>query len=318
MSPAGAGGPGRSLDPALADRIERLPGVEEVDRFRAFEVRYGGRPATLAFFDAGVRAAEGGLVFLSGRPARVGPAGPRRARRGHRQRAVRQQAGRARRRRHLSLPLGGRRVSFRVADIYYDYSGERGFMMADRSRLLALPARRIRARHAGGLPRARRASRRRFGPPSPRCGRRQPRRRRVERGDPADRADDLRQDLRHHLRARGRVDLRRGDGHRRRAARARHRSAPRIGPAALPRRVEAAGPAADPVRGRPARPAGQRRRALRSASRSRCCSSSSSTSSRSAGRSSFTGRSASSSARCRSSTPRPSLPASIRRMPPRA
>ncbi len=135
VSPAGAGGPGRSLDPALADRIGALRGVEEVDRFRAFEVRYGGRPATLAFVDAGVRAAEGGLVFLSGRPARSVLPGlvgrdevivsePFANKQGVRAGDV------------ISLPLGGRRVAFRVADIYYDYSSERGYMMADRSRLL--------------------------------------------------------------------------------------------------------------------------------------------------------------------------------------
>ena len=136
VSPAGAGGPGRQLDPSLADRIERLPGVQEVDRFRAFEVRYRGRPATLAFFDAGVRAREGGLVFLSGRPAAAVLPGlvgrdavivsePFANKQGVR-------VGD-----ELALPLGGRRVSFRVADVYYDYSGERGFIMADRSRLLA-------------------------------------------------------------------------------------------------------------------------------------------------------------------------------------
>jgi putative ABC transport system permease protein len=135
VSPAGPGGGGRRLDPALADGIERLSGVDEVDRFRAFEIRYAGRPATLAFFEAGVRARQGGLVFLSGRrasevlPGLVGRdvvivsepfANKQGVRPGDR----------------LALPLGGRRVSFRVADVYYDYSGERGFVMADRSRLI--------------------------------------------------------------------------------------------------------------------------------------------------------------------------------------
>ena len=67
LSPAGYGGPNRSLDPALAARIEGLPGVAAVDRFRAFEIRYQGRPATLAFIDARVGALHGGLRFLSGR-----------------------------------------------------------------------------------------------------------------------------------------------------------------------------------------------------------------------------------------------------------
>jgi putative ABC transport system permease protein len=134
VSPAGGGS--RSLDPALADRIARLPGVEEVDRFRAFDVRYKGRPSTLAFFDAGVRARQGGLVFLSGRrasavlPVLVGRDEVIVSEPFANKQAVR--AGDL-----IRLPLGGREVPFRVADVYYDYSGERGFIMADRSRLLA-------------------------------------------------------------------------------------------------------------------------------------------------------------------------------------
>jgi putative ABC transport system permease protein len=135
VGPAG-GGTGRVLDPVLAERIERLPGVEEVDRFRAFEVRYKGRPTTLAFFDVGVRVRQGGLVFLSGR--RAASVLPRLVGRDEvivsepfaNKHGVR--AGDV-----IPLPLGGRRVDFRVADVYYDYTGERGFVMADRSRLLA-------------------------------------------------------------------------------------------------------------------------------------------------------------------------------------
>ena len=36
----------------------------------------------------------------------------------------------------LTLALGGRNASFRVADIYYDYSSERGFIVMDRGTLL--------------------------------------------------------------------------------------------------------------------------------------------------------------------------------------
>jgi putative ABC transport system permease protein len=135
LSPAGYGDDSRSLDPALADRLERLPGVAAVDRFRAFEIRYRGRPATLAFFDAGISAKLGSLTFLSGRPSaevvsaligadRVIVSEPF---------AYKQQVRRGDR---LALPIGGRAVSFEVIDIYYDYSGERGFVMADRSTLL--------------------------------------------------------------------------------------------------------------------------------------------------------------------------------------
>jgi putative ABC transport system permease protein len=135
VGPAGPGGPDRHLEPAFADRLERLAGVAAVDRFRGFTVRYGGRPVTLAFSDMRVGAAHGGLRFLSGRPpAAVLPAmidrdevivsEPFAYKNGVR-------AGDL-----LALPLGGRLVSFRVADVYYDYTGERGFVLADRSRLL--------------------------------------------------------------------------------------------------------------------------------------------------------------------------------------
>lgn len=135
LSPAGYGGPNRHLDPGLADRIERLPGVAAVDRFRAFEVRYQGRPATLAFFDARVSARHGGLTFLSGRPGRtvVEDLIDRDAVIVSEPFANKQhvRAGDT-----IALPLAGRRVSFRVIDVYFDYSGERGFLMADRSTLL--------------------------------------------------------------------------------------------------------------------------------------------------------------------------------------
>jgi len=135
VSPIGPGAGDRHLAPAFADRVERLPGIAAVDRFRGYIVRYGGRPVTLAFSDARVGAEHGGLRFLSGRPAsavlpglvghdRVIVSEPFAYKNGVR-------AGD-----EIALPLAGRRVRFRVADVYYDYTGERGFVLADRSRLL--------------------------------------------------------------------------------------------------------------------------------------------------------------------------------------
>jgi putative ABC transport system permease protein len=130
-----ASGGGGLMDPVLADRIERLPGVAAVDRFRAFEVRHKGRPATLAFFEASVSARHGTLTMLSGRPApdvlraligrdAVIVSEPFANKRGVR-------AGD-----EIPIPLGGRQVKSRVLDVYYDYTGERGFLLADRSMLL--------------------------------------------------------------------------------------------------------------------------------------------------------------------------------------
>ncbi|HEY7209070.1 MAG TPA: FtsX-like permease family protein [Bryobacteraceae bacterium] len=124
-----------TMSPDVADRIEKLPGVSAVDRFRAYAISYEGLPATLAGGESSrVRAADSAR-FLPGQNAseilaklstgdyaivsepfankhnvRVGD--------------------------NLHLPLAGAIRNFRVLGIYYDYSTERGFIVLDRKTLL--------------------------------------------------------------------------------------------------------------------------------------------------------------------------------------
>jgi putative ABC transport system permease protein len=133
-----AGPPGRPPPDARADiaaRLEALPEVAAIDQFRAYEISYQGMPATLGGGDARIA----GTLRPAGRSLRRTPGGglrpTPRPRPGHRQRSIRQQARREARR-HAGTPLGGRRVRFRVIDVYGDYSNERGYIVMDRGTLL--------------------------------------------------------------------------------------------------------------------------------------------------------------------------------------
>ena len=137
VRPQGARAAGQhpTMDPAIADRIEELPEVLAVDRFRAYPIRYNGRPATLGAGQAEVVRRLGDLRFLSGgsketiltelpqgdhviiseafaekHSLRVGDS--------------------------IRLPLGEWQPDFRVIGVYYDYSNEKGFAITDRSVLL--------------------------------------------------------------------------------------------------------------------------------------------------------------------------------------
>jgi putative ABC transport system permease protein len=112
-----------------------LPEVAAVDRFRAYEISYQGIPATLGGGDARIAGRYGRRPFFSGaRPADV----------------FAQLLGRddvivsepfankhgVQRGDTLELLLAGRRVRFRVIDIYSDFSNERGYIIMDRGTLL--------------------------------------------------------------------------------------------------------------------------------------------------------------------------------------
>jgi putative ABC transport system permease protein len=132
-----------TMDVIIADEIERLPGVDTVDRFRAYAISYEGLPASLGGGEtskvrsrtstrllAGKKLDEslddlskGDTVLISEPFAnkhhlKVGD--------------------------DLQLNLGGQQPRFRVAGVYYDYSTERGFVVMDRKTLLRyLPDRAI-------------------------------------------------------------------------------------------------------------------------------------------------------------------------------
>jgi putative ABC transport system permease protein len=123
------------MDAAIADRIAALPEVLAVDRFRAYEISYGGRPATLGAGQIEVVAKLGRLRFLDGSAAsevlpalkgadRVVISEPFSFKHGL-------DAGD-----RIRIALGGKDVEFEVVGVYFDYSNERGFVIADRVTLL--------------------------------------------------------------------------------------------------------------------------------------------------------------------------------------
>jgi putative ABC transport system permease protein len=124
-----------TMHPAIADQIEKLPGVRSVDRFRAYPISYEGLPATLGGGESGRAGDSGGTRFLPGEDARAIlsklPAGDYAvvsepfANKHH----VRPGS-------MVRIPLAGAVRSFEVLGIYYDYSTERGFVVLDRRTLL--------------------------------------------------------------------------------------------------------------------------------------------------------------------------------------
>jgi putative ABC transport system permease protein len=137
LRPAGPAGADRhpTLAPDTAALLERLPGVAAVDQFRAYEITYQGLPATLGAGNAQIAGRFGRRPFLSGaQPAGIYAQLPGRdnvlvSEPFANKHGVR--PGDA-----LDLALGGRRVRFRVIDIYGDYSNERGYIIMDRGTLL--------------------------------------------------------------------------------------------------------------------------------------------------------------------------------------
>jgi putative ABC transport system permease protein len=134
-----AGGENADQHPTIAlgvaERIAKVPGVQSVGRFRAYEIEYQGLPATLAGVDVDLKRREQSLSLLSGRPAvdvlrdlssgdEVLVSEPF-ANKHH------VKAGDT-----ITLPLGERRATLRVVDIFYDYGHEAGFILLDRATML--------------------------------------------------------------------------------------------------------------------------------------------------------------------------------------
>jgi putative ABC transport system permease protein len=121
-------------------QLAQLPEVAAVDQLRSYELSYKGLPTSLGGIDASVRGRRRRQSFLSGAPA---------------DRVFHQLIGNDavivsepfanKHRIHggdiLKLELGGKAGSFRVLDVFYDYSSERGLIFMDRGTLLRyLPA----------------------------------------------------------------------------------------------------------------------------------------------------------------------------------
>jgi len=116
----------------LADNLAALPGVEAVHRLRAYQVSFDGVPTTVAAADLRESRRRGRSDFFSGRPAeevwqelRSGNAvvvsEPFTYKHNVKQGDT------------ITLPLGTSLAKFRIADVYYDYGSERGFILMDRT-----------------------------------------------------------------------------------------------------------------------------------------------------------------------------------------
>ena len=123
------------ISPEFANKLAMLPGVRAIQRLRAYEISYQGMPATLGGVDLSDPKIEHTSDFLSGRTAaEVLP-----EIRGVNAILVSEPFSykhHVNRGDFISLPLGDSAESFRVVDIYYDYSSERGFILMDRQVLL--------------------------------------------------------------------------------------------------------------------------------------------------------------------------------------
>jgi putative ABC transport system permease protein len=124
-----------TLSPGLPEQIAKLPGVAAVDRLRAYEISYQGMPVTLASMDVQVLAPYDKSNFLSGRS----PKEVLSELRGQNAVLVSEpftykhhvKTGDS-----IELALGESGASFRIVDVYFDYSSERGTILMDRGTLL--------------------------------------------------------------------------------------------------------------------------------------------------------------------------------------
>src|SRR4029077_17238778 len=137
MRPAASIGADRhpAISNDLVETIAHLPGVAAIDRLREYEISYDGMPAGLASIELNVLRSYHNVDFLSGRSTNEVLANLRE------KNAVIVSEPFANKHRlkagdFITLPMGEARPSFRIADVYYDYSSERGTILMDRNSLL--------------------------------------------------------------------------------------------------------------------------------------------------------------------------------------
>jgi putative ABC transport system permease protein len=137
VRPAGSAAADRhpTISLGLAEKIAKLPGVMAVDRLRAYEISYEKMPATLLSVDVDVLRSHHNSDFFSGRSKEVvlGELHDSNVVLVSEPFAYKHNVNRGN---FITLALGGRRGSFRIADVYYDYSSERGNILMDRQTLL--------------------------------------------------------------------------------------------------------------------------------------------------------------------------------------
>ncbi len=135
LSPAVPAGADRhpTMSADIPVKLAQLPQVDAVDQLRTYEIRYEGLPATIGGVDARIRQRRISS-FLSGATAQqvfpqligketVVVSEPFANKHGVRAGDI------------LKLGLGGKVGTFRVLDIYYDYSSESGVILMDRGTL---------------------------------------------------------------------------------------------------------------------------------------------------------------------------------------
>jgi putative ABC transport system permease protein len=124
-----------TISASLAEELAKLPGVAEVERLRIYEISFEGMPASLASADLNVQRPYHDADFFSGRPKDQVLAELRDSN------AVvvsepftykhHKKAGDS-----IALSLGQAEANFRIVDVYYDYSSERGSILMDRNTML--------------------------------------------------------------------------------------------------------------------------------------------------------------------------------------
>ena len=137
MRPAGNPAADRhpTISTELTEKIAQLPGIAAIDRLREYEISYEGMPAGLGSIELNILRSYHNADFLSGRRTNQVLAELRDSN------AVLVSEPFANKH-HLragdpiTLSLGDNVASFRVADIYYDYSSERGSILMDRNVML--------------------------------------------------------------------------------------------------------------------------------------------------------------------------------------
>jgi putative ABC transport system permease protein len=137
MRPAGDPAADRhpTITSELAATIAALPGVAAIDRLRQYEISYDGMPAGLGSVELRVLRSYHKADFLSGRSSTEVLAELRDAN------AVIVSEPFAnkhhlRRGDSITLSLGDSKMTFRVADVFYDYSSERGAILMERNTAL--------------------------------------------------------------------------------------------------------------------------------------------------------------------------------------
>ena len=133
LRPAGTAAIDRhpTIAESVASKIEALPGVLAVDRFRAYSIRFNGLPAILASGDVKAQMRYGRTSLKSG----------------DQQDAIRgmlsgdavivsepfAEKHRVKVGDRITVPLGTEKPSFRIAGIFLDYSSENGYIILDHS-----------------------------------------------------------------------------------------------------------------------------------------------------------------------------------------